>query len=341
MHFKAYPKMSRADNTALIQNLDRLGGLDAETVVQEKIHGANLSFWTDGDTVRVAKRSALLKPGEAFFTAQQALETHAEPVRDLLGRLRAADSSVRQLGLYGELFGGHYPHPDVAPDPDAELIQKGIAYTPHNVFVAFDAWITGGRWVAPDRLGELLEACGIQSAPIIARGALGDCLHHPTAFPTAWPARFGLPPLDDNVCEGVILRTLGPPTPQHAKRLILKHKNRVWSEHQGAPDTLKRDRRLRKLRKLGPDAVLAWEVLSGATCLSRLHNVRSRLGVLDYRGLKRAQRALREDVFDALNEDHPGLWTRLDRRAQHALTVALTAEVDAFVQANFSVLLAR
>lgn len=59
----------------------------------------------------------------------------------ILGRARLGFLVCR----YGELFGGKYPHPDVAAHPDVRPIQSGVYYCPDLRFAAFDvAWSRDG-----------------------------------------------------------------------------------------------------------------------------------------------------------------------------------------------------
>src|SRR5437016_8038652 len=84
-------------------------------VVTEKLHGANLALLSDGDEVRAAKRKALLEPGDEFFGWQAIVARFADPIRALAKAALAADAAAISVIVYGELFGGGYPHPDVAP----------------------------------------------------------------------------------------------------------------------------------------------------------------------------------------------------------------------------------
>ena len=79
-------------------------------VVTEKIHGANFSFHTDGEVVRVARRRDFLEENENFFNCHTAtfMETYPDKVRKIHGLVieRFSEKEIDQVSVYGELFGG-------------------------------------------------------------------------------------------------------------------------------------------------------------------------------------------------------------------------------------------
>jgi Rnl2 family RNA ligase len=109
--------------------------LDKQTwVASEKIHGANLCICTDGTEIAVAKRRAVLDAGDPFFGYRRAIAPLIPAVRALFRRLGGATWAL----VYGELFGGHYPHPRVAALDGIVPVQTAIHYCPDVRFCAFD-----------------------------------------------------------------------------------------------------------------------------------------------------------------------------------------------------------
>jgi Rnl2 family RNA ligase len=100
----------------------------------EKIHGANLCICTDGTEIAVAKRRAVLDAGDAFFGYRRAIAPLVPAVRALFRRL----GDAAWVLVYGELFGGHYPHLRVAAIDGTEPVQTAIHYCPDVRFCAFD-----------------------------------------------------------------------------------------------------------------------------------------------------------------------------------------------------------
>ena len=54
-------------------------------------------------------------------------------------------AGVEHVFLYGELYGGQYPHPDVDPVPGLQAVQTGVYYSPHIEFCAFDLRVVGDQ----------------------------------------------------------------------------------------------------------------------------------------------------------------------------------------------------
>ena len=64
-----FKKYNSIENTYREKQIEQvyLHGYDNEKyVVQEKVHGANFSFITDGEVIQVAKRSGLIAEDEKF-----------------------------------------------------------------------------------------------------------------------------------------------------------------------------------------------------------------------------------------------------------------------------------
>ena len=134
-----YPKI--ADSSAPIMSRALLS---TEWLCTEKAHGANFSAAVACDgQVHFAARSGLLAASDNFYGYKsQGLDAYLVPrvlalrtalVRD--GFVTANDTLV----VYGELCGGHYPHPAVpAVAGGVGPVQRGVWYSPALVFIAFD-----------------------------------------------------------------------------------------------------------------------------------------------------------------------------------------------------------
>lgn len=46
--------------------------------------------------------------------------------------------NLEKIFIYGELFGGEYPHPEVNPVSGVQAIQTGVYYSPRIEYCAFD-----------------------------------------------------------------------------------------------------------------------------------------------------------------------------------------------------------
>ncbi|WP_433062524.1 RNA ligase family protein [Dactylosporangium sp. CS-033363] len=167
-------------------------------IATEKIHGAQLAVAWDGATLRVGKRKAWLRDDEPFFGWQLLRATLERTARAALAR---GGSSVR---LYGELYGGHYP--SVPPVPGASAVQTGVWYCPDVRFALFDVLTDDGpAWLFADVVAVAAEG-GADAVPLLARGSRSTVDAVPIRFATRVPALHGLPALEGNLAEGVVLR---------------------------------------------------------------------------------------------------------------------------------------
>ena len=74
-----FPKMS--ENVSKWDFLDKKKAQEATWIVTEKIHGANFCFICDGNTIRCAKRKAILQSEDRFFQFQRIKERYSQKFR--------------------------------------------------------------------------------------------------------------------------------------------------------------------------------------------------------------------------------------------------------------------
>ncbi len=199
MRFRPYPKIPsyRAAPPA------PMGG---PWVALEKLHGAQLVVASSGDEIRIGKRKAWLSADEPFFGWQLLHSELACALRNIASALGSAHTVV-----YGELVGGRYPHPDVAPLPGLSPVQTGIWYTPSLAWVPFDILVASGdddegELLAHRDVEALVTAAGMHAPPCLKRGPRAQLEHIPTRFATRVPPWWGLPPIADNFAEGIVLK---------------------------------------------------------------------------------------------------------------------------------------
>jgi len=174
-------------------------------VAMEKVHGAQVVVATDGHITRIGKRKAWLADNEAFF-GWQLLRSTLEAGARAVHRSHGDGGIVR---LFGELFGGAYPHPEVTPVPGASPVQTGIWYAPGVHFALFDVVVGAGEeemFLSHTEVEALAEAHGLLVVPLLGRGPRQVLEQLPLRFQTRVPARLRLPPLEGNLAEGLVLK---------------------------------------------------------------------------------------------------------------------------------------
>jgi Rnl2 family RNA ligase len=207
---------------------DTAGG--GRWVATEKIHGAQLVVACDGELVRFGKRKAWLDGDEPFF-GWQLLRNQLEVAIAAMHAELARDATIY---VYGELFGGGYPHPDVEALPGLRPVQTGIWYAPTLHFAAFDLLVVEPEqealFLAHEQLERLAEQAGLLTAPVLGRGTRRELTELPVRYPSTVAGLLGLPPIADNVAEGYVLK---PDAELPARtRPLVKHKIPEFDENR-------------------------------------------------------------------------------------------------------------
>jgi Rnl2 family RNA ligase len=285
-------------------------------VASEKIHGANLCIGTDGTQIIVAKRRAVLEPTESFFAYKRAVAPLVAGVRRLFRELETAGWAF----IYGELFGGEYPHPDVAPIDAVQPVQSAIYYCPDVSFCAFDL-ATNGTFVSYRDAVARFQSAGIPHAPILATGTLAELLALPVTFATRVPAQLGLPALPDNWAEGMVVKPWDAATPLAEPRRIVKRKRPEFAE------TIYHEARKWPTAASDADALVRAEVaLWAMITANRVHSAVTKLGRPEDIRLEQIVDEVMSDLRDEMDRGHGELVLSLTR--DEATLLWLVADDD-------------
>ena len=233
LEFKKYNSIENTFNKEFMDKISSEGYDSLQYVVQEKVHGSNCCFVTDGQEVRFAKRTNFVEVGEIFYDYDELLERYIKKVIQLFNIVKAKYTDIENISLFGEMFGGRYPHPDVKNSAKVTCIQKGVFYSPYHEFYAFDLYIKGSenrRYLSLDDMNYFFEEEKFFYARSLQRGTLDECLKYPNAFPSRIAEWIGLPPLEDNICEGIVIRPVEVVFLRNGSRLMLKSKNSRFAE---------------------------------------------------------------------------------------------------------------
>ena len=105
MEFKKYNSIENSYQDDFISSIIEQGFGDLEYVVQEKVHGANLSFITDGQKILSAKRTELILENEEFYNSKIVLENYKDRILSLFNEVSKL-YNIKSITIFGELFGG-------------------------------------------------------------------------------------------------------------------------------------------------------------------------------------------------------------------------------------------
>ncbi len=278
MDFKKYNSIENSYQDDFLSSIIEQGFGDLEYLVQEKVHGANLSFITDGLQILSAKRTELILGNEGFYNSKLVLEKYRNNILALYNEV-ANQFHTNNVTIFGEVFGGGYPHPDVLKDDKAQLVQRGIYYCPSNEFYAFDIMIDNEKYLDVETANTLFGKYKFVYAKTLFKGNLSDCLAYPNAFRTTIPGEYNLPELDRNICEGVVIRPIQPSFLRNGSRVIIKNKNEKWAENNNYIDKALLNKLLQSDgEELSEDASFLCEEIYKLITLNRLDSLISKIG---------------------------------------------------------------
>ena len=291
-----------------------------EFVVQEKVHGANVCFITDGETVSFGKRTGWVEAGEKFYDFEELLERYTPRVTALFSSVKERIADIRTLTVFGEMFGGKYPHPEVKNSNKTMLIQKGVYYCPNHEFYAFDLYVATeetGRYLTVDEINTFFEQCGFFYAKTLFRGTLAECLRYPNDSPSRIADWLGLPPMEDNICEGIVIRPVVPVYLRNGSRLLLKSKNARFAEKKSVK---KREPKLFAEPSYSEELNNMLLTVQQYVTENRLNNVASKIGPVSVpKDTGKLIGLFSKDILDDFLKEHSGEYAALEKSEQKVL----------------------
>jgi Rnl2 family RNA ligase len=329
-----HKKYSSIENTYRDKFMDliREEGKDGgEWVVTEKVHGGQFSIYYDGSEIQASTRTTFLTEDIDFFNWKKVLEDNRDKVIKLYDILKSENKDISVVIVYGELFGGSYPHPDVAKVKNAKRLQKGVHYHPDNLFYAFDIRVDG-KYLTVDEANRLFEQAGLFYAKPLFRGPLEECVKHPDDFLSKISQWLDLPPIEDNIAEGVVLKPVDPRFLNIGDRVILKSKNEKFKERKA-----KKKRPPKKQdAPLSEEALKLQQEIESLVTENRLQNVLSKRGELPYPVPKdlfgQVMKEFSADIWEEFNKDFEDQFDNLDKKEQKRLSKAINQVAAKLVQ---------
>jgi Rnl2 family RNA ligase len=235
--YKGYGKIEETSKNWQLEKSDLTAFKRTQWVVTEKVHGANFCFLCDNTgQVRCGKRKELLSSTEDFFGYRKLLNTITPKVLVMYDYIKNVYANLTHLYVFGELFGGKYPHTDVESVPNTFPVQTGIWYCPDINFYTFDmAIIENDKQIYLD-FELVLKACHeadlMCAAPLFV-GKYEQALDYELGFDSVLPAKFGLPAIANNKAEGIVIKPMKEilvKTNKGQVRAIVKKKIEEFSE---------------------------------------------------------------------------------------------------------------
>ncbi len=300
--------------------------------IQEKVHGSNFSIWFDGYDIKCAKRTAFLLKGERFLGVDwEAIQTHYEPI------LRSVQQKLicQEVVLFGELYGGTYPHKDVPRKPTASKIQGRIYYTPNDEFIVFDIKVDG-RVLGYTDFQKICSDFGIPYLPALSIGTLDQCMAYPVEFESTVYNIHGLPKIEDNIAEGYVVKTVFPKYFGNGQRVVIKNKGDKWTEKNKSKK--KSDKMLKEpAEPLSAEAMELSELMTLLVNENRLRNVLSKIsGEITCKSFGTLMKDMNIDILEEFNKDSEEDFKALDKKEQKRITGVMNEMVKTMIRRNLA-----
>jgi Rnl2 family RNA ligase len=235
-NFSEYEKIP-TDFKKLLQSTSTFNELNKlDWVVTEKVHGANFSFIYSDGKLQFAKRKELLRWNDDFFGFQLVVSRMENQIIDLFEELSKKFRAEKYI-LYGELFGGIYPHPDVPADLNVQPVQTGIYYSPTIHFCAFDIALerenNSEKYYLDYKTAIFyFRKYKLVHARILQTGKLDDALNFDLQINSTIPEQLNLPSIKHNRIEGIVIKPMNySAKPELDFRPVLKIKNPEFEEN--------------------------------------------------------------------------------------------------------------
>ena len=335
--FSGYEKMPN--------NLKKLGLSESDFskmeklkwVVTEKVHGANFSFVYENGSLKFAKRKEYLNWSDDFFGFQLVVSKLENNILRLFEKL-SSDIAAEKYIIYGELFGGKYPHPEVAPVKDIHAIQTGVYYTPDIEFCAFDISIeTDGSdskyYLDYESSVAYFDEFKIFYAKPLLIGKFNEAMNFNIRINSAVPKEFNLPELNDNLIEGVVIKPFNQLDNNDFQRPIIKLKNPEFDEEEKFHEAEKWSFIPNVSSKTEELSFIVDELRNYVT-QNRLKSAVSKIGTLDLNNQSRVseiKKEFLEDVITDFNENNDGLLNDLSSDDQAWIAERINSEINKMI----------
>jgi len=324
--FKKYNSIENTYQSEFLDKIKTHGFWNETFIVQEKVHGANLSFWTtDGIHFNTAKRTGEIDANDDFYNYKTVLNNIKSKLTLLWGLVKVDFPELEQLTIFGELFGGNYPSQLVSKNKLATPIQKGIYYSPDNHFYAFDILINKVKYLSVDTINAYFEKLKLLHAKTIFKGTLDDCLKYSNDFDSTISDELGLPKTENNTIEGVVIKPIKSLFFNDGSKVILKNKNDKWAE---------KIKRTKKIEANLPPSKLVLELqneIKNYITVNRLLNVISKIGEVTIKDTGKVMGMFNKDIVDDFTKDNHKILTELDKKEIKSINKSISESTKKMV----------
>jgi Rnl2 family RNA ligase len=335
--FTSYPKIPESFDALKLTEADYRLLKKTDWVVTEKIHGANFCVLSNGEDTHFAKRKAVLDDAENFFGYHSLRDDLVEKVAQVFELLQAQHPDTVAVAVYGELFGGAYPHPEVSATAGVRAVQTGIYYCPDIRFWVFDIvriTDTSSYFVDFDTMTQACQQVGLTYVPALLVGSFSEAQNYAIEFESTIAPSLSLPALaEPNLAEGIVIKpatSLLIDTSKGWLRPVIKKKIEKFSED------VRYQQAQKWTGKAGESALLTEmiQVVHQLVNANRLNNVCSKIGNIDPDNADQQAQIkadLEADVWETFWEKHSQPYFQLSPEEQAQVNSEVTQAIAALV----------
>lgn len=299
MEHKEYSSIENTYRSKTITKIYAEGKNEGLWCVTLKVHGSNFSIYSNKDGIRFAKRSSFIGENNLFFNHEYVWSKQGESIKGVLQDLKNDFGDDAEIICYGEIFGGVYPHKDVPKINNQTTVQKGVYYSPENKFIIFDIKVNG-QYISYDKV---IFYCrrnrALYTNPLFI-GSFEECLKYPNEFPDPLHQQFGLPSIENNICEGVVIKPIDTRYFNDGSRIILKNKNDKFKEVAHG----KKPKLEGEVKEIDPEIVKLAQAICAYNTENRLNNVVSKIGKVTNKDFGKILNLMFEDIRNDYVKDN-------------------------------------
>lgn len=331
--FFKYPSIENSYNHKFVDRIKFEGYDKEEYCITEKIHGTNtqVAYYTDNDEFVYGTRERVLPRNEKCYNAQEIFEGLKNKMRSIVNLLQQkCVNNVKVVIFFGELYGGAYPHKEVNKDNHAIKVQKGVFYSQHNQWRAFDIAfkLKGEKHMHFLSWSDFISACekvNLDHVPLLGIClSLDEALQFPNDKLSEVYKLNDLPEIEDNVMEGVVIKPLSKDLWIGSHRVILKNKNDKFKEkwREKKPD----------IQEEMPEIVKqAITEISAYINENRVNNVISHLGEVSVKDIGKIIGLSSQDALEDYKKEY-GTLNMMEKSEEKMVTRYLNKEMSKIVR---------
>ena len=246
--FKSYTDIENSYNEKFINQIreHKFDANDIEWFAEVKIDGSNFQCCLDADNnFSVGTRTRFLERGAEFQGYERAMRNgnvfnKLVELKKYIAELYLESEAIKCnrfcIRVYGELCGGMYRHPDVEKIKGAVKIQGRVSYHPDNVWIPYDIEIMDEyeNIILVCKQSVVESLCNKVDLPfpvVIKRGTFDEVINLANDFIDPIGNKlFGLPLIENNITEGLVLKPDMPLRFGNDGRIMVKSKNDKFKE---------------------------------------------------------------------------------------------------------------